>query len=536
MTKKLMRGLVPVMVLSAAAALFTGCGSKDSGADAKPAGETKETEAAGSTAASEDKGTESKGTSSKDTLIIATANETPSVTTNLHNATAGDYINQMTHEGLFYSSADLTPQPALAESYEIVSDTEWVFKLKQGVKFHNGQEMKAADVKASLELCKESPQVSQYGDAVESVEVIDDYTVKITTNGPHSGLLTDLSHHGNAILPADLIASGHDFNKEPIGTGPYKFVAWNKGESIELEANEDYWGEVPAIKHVIWKIIPEGSSRTMALEAGEVDMIIEVESTDLSRLQDNPDIVTVNEPGTGHNWVMINNEKAPFDNIDFRRALASAIDKNAVVQVALNGLGSVSDSMIAESFPGVVTDGAPTYDPEKAKEYLAASGLNPADCGFTIICSDDTKLRAGQVIQSSLKENLGIDVTLESMDLATYLDKTAVGDYEASIGGYTSSDLLSYVVGVYHSSSINASNKTRLRDAEVDALIDQACAAIDEAEREAVLRQCSTLINELCPQVPLFQDVYLRAYNANLEGVEINAAGFLYFNDVKWKE
>ena len=174
MTKKLMRGLVPVMVLSAAVALFTGCGSKDSGADAKPAGETKETEAAGSTAASEDKGTESKGTSSKDTLIIATANETPSVTTNLHNATAGDYINQMTHEGLFTSSVDLTPQPALAESYEIVSDTEWVFKLRQGVKFHNGQEVKAADVKASLELCKESPQVSQYGDAVESVEVIDD--------------------------------------------------------------------------------------------------------------------------------------------------------------------------------------------------------------------------------------------------------------------------------------------------------------------------------------------------------------------------
>ena len=458
MTKKLMRGLVPVMVLSAAVALFTGCGSKDSGADSKPAGDSKETVAE----AGKDSG--SKGTSSKDTLIIATANETPSVTTNLHNATAGDYINQMTHEGLFYASADLTPQPALAESYEIVSDTEWVFKLRQGAKFHNGQEVKAADVKASLELCKESPQVSQYGDAVESVEVIDDYTVKVTTNGPHSGLLSDLSHHGNAILPADLIASGHDFNKEPIGTGPYKLTAWNKGESLELEAFEDYWGGAPALKKVIWKVIPEGSSRTMALEAGEVDLIIEVESTDFTRLQDNSNLVTFNEAGTSHNWLMINNEKAPFDNIDFRRALASAIDKNAIVQVALNGLGSVSDSMIAESFPGVVSDGAPTYDPEKAKEYLAASGLNPADCGFAIICSDDTKLRAGQVIQSSLKENLGIDVTLESMDLATYLDKTAVGDYQASIGGYTSSGVLPYAVGVYHSKSIDGSNKTRTNE------------------------------------------------------------------------
>ena len=84
--------------------------------------------------------------------------------------------------------------------------------------------------------------------------------------------------------------------------------------------------------------------------------------------------------------------------------------------------------------------------------------------------------------------------------------------------------------------TIGASNKTRLNNPEVDALIDQACATIDEAEWEEVLRQCNTLINELCPQVPLFQDVHLRAYNANLEGVEINAAGFLYFNDVKWKE
>ena len=530
MTKKLMRGLVPVMVLSAAVALFTGCGSKDSGADSKPAGDSKETTAE----AGKDSG--SKGTSSKDTLIIATANETPSVTTNLHNATAGDYINQMTHEGLFYSSADLTPQPALAESYEIVSDTEWVFKLRQGVKFHNGQEVKAADVKASLELCKESPQVSQYGDAVESVEVIDDYTVKITTNGPHSGLLTDLSHHGNAILPADLIASGHDFNKEPIGTGPYKFVAWNKGESIELEANEDYWGGAPAIKHVTWKIIPEGSSRTMALEAGEVDMIIEVESTDLSRLQDNPDIVTVNEPGTGHNWVMINNEKAPFDNVDFRRAIDAAVDKNAVVQVALNGQGSVSDSMLPECFPGVVTDGAPTYDPEKAKEYLAASGLSPAECTFSIICSDDTKLRAGQVIQSSLKENLGIDITLESMDLATYLDKTSAGDYQAAIGGYTSSDVLAHSMGVYHSKSIGGSNKTRLNDPEIDALIDKVKATLDPEENLKVVTELSKALNDTCTQVPIYLKNNVRAYAKGLEGFKMSPSGGMYISELSWSE
>ena len=139
------------------------------------------------------------------------------------------------------------------------------------------------------------------------------------------------------------------------------------------------------------------------------------------------------------------------------------------------------------------------------------------------------------MIQSDVA-TLGIDATIESMDLAACLSTTVEGNYTAAIGNYSASNMLSYLTGVYHSKSIGASNKTRLKNPEVDALIDQACATIDEAEREEVLRQCSTLINELCPQVPLFQDVYIRAYNANLEGVEINAAGFLYFNDVKWKE
>ena len=176
MTKKCMRSLVPVMVLSLAVGSLAGCGSKPAEA-AKPAASTK------------------------DTLIIATANETPSLTTNQHNAVAGSYINSMTHNGLFGTDDDLNTIPVLCEDYEIVSDTEWIFHLKKGVKFHNGMEMTAKDVKASLDLCKESPQVSQYSKSTGVIEVVDDYTIKITTDGPQSGLLSDLGHHGNMIRP-----------------------------------------------------------------------------------------------------------------------------------------------------------------------------------------------------------------------------------------------------------------------------------------------------------------------------------------------
>ena len=394
--------------------------------------------------------------------------------------------------------------------------------------------MTAEDVKASLELCQNSPEVAQYGQSIKSVEVIDDLTVKITTNGPQSGLLNDLCHHGNCILPKELIESGHDFNKEPIGSGPYKLVAWNKGESIEFEAFDEYFGEPAKIKHVIWKIIPEGSSRTMALEAGEVDLIIEVETTDVSRMQDNAAITVFNEAGTSHNFMMINNEIAPFNNVDFRHALNAAIDKEAIVQVALNGAGSPCYSMLPDCFPGATAEGCESYDPEAAKAYLEASGLSAAECGFSIICSDDTKLRAGQVIQSSLKENLGIDVTLESMDLATYLDVTSTGDYQAAIGGYTSSTMLGYCQGVYHSSAINASNKTRTNNPEIDALIEEMQSTLDPEENVKVVEKMCLAVNEECPQVPLYMRNNTRAYNANITGFNCSAGGNTDYAQFSW--
>ena len=529
MTKKLMRSLVPVAALTLAVGMFTGCSSGG--------GDTASTTAAsgdsGSTTTEAASSDSTSGTV-KDTLIIATANETPSVTTNEHNAVAGDYLNKMTHNGLFKTDENMEVVPDLVESYENTSDTEWIFHLKQGVLFHNGEEMTADDVKASLELCKESPEVSQYGTSTGTIEVVDDYTVKITTDGPQSGLLSDLCHHGNYILPADLIESGHVFNYEPIGTGPYKLVAWNRGESLEFEAFEDYFDGAPPIKHITWRIIPEGSSRTMALEAGEVDLIIEVETADASRIEGTDGLTLYSEPGTSHNFMMINNEVAPFNNIDFRKALASAIDKEAIVQVALNGDGTPVDAMVPDCFPGTTAEGAPTYDPEQAKAYLEASGLDPAQCGFTLICSDDTKLRAGQVIQSSLKENLGIDIQLESMDLATYLDVTATGDYQAAIGGYTSSNLLAYAMGVYHSSSINASNKTRTNLPEIDALIENIQATLDPEENEAAVTEFTKAINENCPQVPLYMKNNTRAYKSDLQGFNVNAGGTTYYEQFSW--
>ena len=471
----------------------------------------------------------------KDSIVIATANETPSLSPTEHNAVAGSYMNLLTYNTLFKSDMEMNPVPDLVEDYQNVSESEWEFTIKTGVKFHDGSEMTVEDVKASLEWAKTFPEVSLYNSDIVSVDIVDDDTIKITTPGPDAMLLNNLCHHGNAIVPKALIDSGHDFNTEPIGTGPYKFVEWNRGDSVVFEAFEDYFGGAPAIKNMTWKVIPEGSSRTIALEAGEIDFIVEVEAMDADRLMENEELEVLSYNATNETWLMMNNERPQFQNQNVRHAINSAINKDDIVTVAFNGLAVPAISQCPYNFEGSTEENADVYDVAKAQEYLDASGVDPSTITFSIICSDDQKKRAGEVIQANLKE-IGIECTIESMDLATYLSVTTEGDYEASIGGYSSSNLLSYVVGVYHSDSINASNKTRLNNPEVDALIDQAKVTLDDAERVKIFEELSALLNELCTQAPLYQPINLRAFDAKLGGVEVSDSGTLYFEKCYWEE
>ena len=471
----------------------------------------------------------------KDSIVIATMGETPSLSPTEHNAVAGDYMNQLTYSMLFRTDMDLKPQPNLVESYENVDESTWHFKIKEGVKFHNGDTMTADDVVASLQWAQGFAEVNLYNKNFVSISKVDDMTVEIKTDGPDAMVLSNLCHHGNAIVPKKLIDEGHDFNTEPIGTGPYKLVEWKRGDSLTFEAFEDFYKGAPKIKNMTWKIIPEGSSRTIALEAGEIDFIIEVEAMDADRLKGNDDLTVIDYNATNLTWLMLNNETPGLDNQDVRHAINTAIDKESVVTVAYNGMATPALSQMPMNFEGATEENADTYDVEKAKEWLEKSGVDPASVKFSIICSDDTKKRAAEVIQANLKE-IGINCEIESMDLATYLSATAEGNYTAAIGGYSSDSLLGYVVGVYHSSSINASNKTRLNNPEVDALIDKAKVTVDAAERKPIMEELSALLNEICSQAPIYQPISMRAFDARLQGVEITDGGTIFWQNLSWGE
>ena len=514
------------MVFAMAFSMMVGCGGSN---------DTTDTSTDTSSDTEQNNNTASTG-ETKDSIVIATANEPPTLHPYLHSAVAATYMNYLTHDYFLRTNVEtLEPEPGVITSWENPSDTEWIFTIRDDVYFHNGDKLTAEDMVASMEYARENEAyTSNYSQFWESVEVLSETQFKVTTKTVYAKTLYDMSSH--KILSKKLIEEGNDFNANPIGTGPYKFVEWKLGDSITFVANEEYWDGAPAIKNMTWRIIPEGSSRTIALEAGEIDAIIEVETNDLARLEEDSNVQIVEKPGTSFSWLILNNEKAPFDNQDFRHFMNCAIEKDALVAVALNGAGTGNYTQTPVVFAGgAATEIPDSYDLEKAQEYLDKSGIDPKTVVFSCICSDDVKRRCGEVIQANLAE-FGVTMNLESMDLATYLSTASEGNFEACIGGYTTSNMMNFMEGKFTSGMIGGSNWTRTNDPKIDELYTKATKILDDEERNAVLTELANYVNEICPQVPTYGANVTRAYNSDLQGIKLSATGTLYWQYVSWGE
>jgi len=473
----------------------------------------------------------------KDTLVVAAPDESANLSTTGHDALQTAYLNVLSYNGLMKLDYNMNPVPDLAESYEVSEDgNTWTFKLREGVKFHNGTEMTAEDVVASMIAAQSEPNVANFTKDYTAVEATDKYVVTITTDGYNSNLLYSLANHANFVLPKALLESGHDFNSEPCGTGAFKFVKWNHGDSIEYEANEDYYGGAPAFKKLIWRFIPEGTTRSLELEGGGVDFVIDVDAANMAGIEANDALKMIVVDSISLQFLNLNDTKGYLSDINVRKAINCAVNKQAVVQIAENGHAMVAYAQAPIGFSGATDAGCDTeYNVDKAKEYLAAWGGNPADIEISIICSNDAKVRAAQVIQSNLSD-IGINAEIERMDLATYLDVTAAGDHTAFIGGYTASSMIQYLMLNFHSTAIGAANKSRLNMPEVDALIEKAAAARTTEEMTAILTEVNTLINEQCPQVSLYQNQKLYASKAGVENVNVLPNGYFYVSEWTWAE
>ncbi len=471
----------------------------------------------------------------KDKMVVAFTSEPPSLTTCAHDSLISVGLNLLTYSSLYkIDNATLEAVPDLAESYTVENDVDWIFKLKKGVKFHNGMDFDADDVKASIDYAKSLPASINYTKNIEEVTVIDSYTVKITTTQPYAGLLFDLGYHFNFICPKELIESGHDFNKEPIGTGPYVLKDWTFGTSLTFERFDDYFDTANKgkIKTIEFVIIPEGASRSIALEAGEVDFVYEVSPADVARLKANPKVVVETIDSVDNVTLFMNNDVAPFNDANFRQAINYAINRQDIIDAAVNGFGVPNYSCMTQGIWGSTTENQAEFNLDKAKEYLDKWGGDPSSITMEILCSNELRVGIATVIQSNL-EKIGITVKVTPMDTATYFAKWDAGDYQVLIASWSPPTSLMYV-SRFHSTR-RASSPGALNSPEVDELVLRAQRTLDDDARLALIQEIVAKVNTLAPQISLYQSQWFRAHSADLTNVVCSKTGYMDYWNISWK-
>ncbi|WP_338957260.1 glutathione ABC transporter substrate-binding protein [Fusobacterium vincentii] len=444
----------------------------------------------------------------RDTLVIGMGADAKSLDPHASNDNPSSNVRVQIYDRLMDLDEDGVPQPMLAESWERPDDTTIIFHLRKGVKFHNGDEMKASDVKFSLERALTKPEVSHILAGVNGVEVIDDYTVKVTTEKPMAAILNNLSHTTIAILSEKATTeAGDKFGQNPIGTGPYKFVSWQSGDRITLEAFPDYWrGEAP-IKNVVFRNIVEETNRTIGLETGELDVIYEIFGIDKNKLKEDDRFNFIEGPQVSMTYLGFNIKKAPYDNPKVREAISYAIDQKPIIDAVFLGGGEAANSIIGPNIWGYYDVEKYTQDIEKAKALLAEAGY-PNGFKAKIWVNDNPVRRDTAVILQDQLKQIGIDLTIETVEWGAFLDGTARGDHEMYLLGWgtVTRDPDYGMFELISTSTMGAAgNRSFYSNPEVDKLLEAGKTELDPEKRKDIYKQIQEIIRK---DLPMYMIVY----------------------------
>lgn len=477
----------------------------------------------------------------KSTITIGIKADLTSLDPHNHNDTISAYATRHIYSNLIRLTEDNQFVGDLADSWKYLDDKTVSFTLKDGVKFQNGDPLTSEDVKFSLESQKKSARVGHLVSMIDSVEVVDDTHFIIHLNTPSNALISSLSHSGSAILDKTYVegqlAAGKKIEDAPIGTGPYKFKEWVPGASFTLVKNPDYFDPERSAKNeeLVFKIIPEESARTIALENGELDLLVSVPTNDANRIRENDKLALDESPSTQVEYFTMNMEKPPFDNVLVRQAFSYAINKNDIVTAAINNEGVPFDNYIGSAAIGYYdTVTKYDYNPEKAKELLAQAGLSG---GFTFNCyvATDERARSATIIQANLAA-LGITMNIEQMESSTFYEKTGKGEHDACLAGWIANAEPDNTYRPLFTSA-NAGpggNRSFYKNPEVDALIDDAA---DNRDKDTVAKDYQTVLKTLSDDavwVPLYSPTGMLARQKNLQGLTPSPIGMHEFTNLHY--
>ena len=435
-------------------------------------------------------------------------------------------------EGLTRIDRDGSVKPALAQSWSISDDgLTYSFSLHEGVSFHDGSAMDSADVVFSFEraLAEDSTN-AQKGlfEPIDSIEAPDAATVVITLKRPTGHFLFNLGW-GDAVIVAP--ESAETNAAEPVGTGPFVFGRWVKGDRIELAANESYWGEAVALKKATFKIIPDPAAAVAALLAGDIDAFANLPAPEsLGQFEADPRFEVVVGSTEGETILAINNGRAPFDDLKVRQALAHAIDRKAIVDGAMFGYGTPIGSHFAPHHPAYLDlTGRYGHDPEKAKALLAEAGQAEGLKLSLKLPPPSYARRGGEIIAAQLAE-VGIEAELIPVEWAQWLEQVFKGrDYDLTIVSHTEP----MDIGIYARDDYYFDYKS----ADFAAIMAKLDGAADPDLRNSLLGEAQTRLAEDSVNGFLFQLAKHGVWSAKLDGLWENSP--VQANDlteVRWAE
>ena len=464
------------------------------------------------------------------TLIIAQGTDPASLdaakATDSPSATVYSHI----YETLLELKADGEIVPSLATNYTVSPDgLTYTFDIRQGVTFHDGTPLTANEVKASIEqfLAPETAAPFRFLlDRIAAVNVLDTYKVEFQMTSVFAPLANHLTHSSTAIVKA-----GIDLDATPIGTGPFEFVSWNRGERVDLKRYEGYWGTKPGIEGLRFLAVPESTTRMALVETGEAHVAVRVPPQDVARLNANPNVTVENVSSVRTIYIYFNHTMAPFTDVRVRQAINYAVDKEEIVEFVLGGAARVSDAPISPGVFGYTPVGNYNYDPEKAKQLLAEAGF-PNGFSTTLYSPNGRYLQDIQVseaIQSQLAL-VGIDAQIETLEWNAYLAKTNVpaADNEvpfAMLGwGTVTGDADYGHFALFHSTQHvpAGSNRSFYANPTVDALLDEARTNSNPLLRQSLYEEVMTLLWNDAAWLFLHSESQLVAVRDNVDGLVIH--------------
>ncbi|MBV8837100.1 MAG: ABC transporter substrate-binding protein [Alphaproteobacteria bacterium] len=436
------------------------------------------------------------------------------------------YVIYGAFNALLKFNARMEIVPDLAESFAVIDPTTLEFKLRKGVKFQDGSDFTADDVKFTLERVADEKNAAPNRSKVttiQEIKVADPYTVRIITKAPFAPLVNYLTNTRTAtqiVSRTALKAMGDEaFGRRPVGTGPFKVKDWKSGESVELEAFAGAFSGAPKMQRVVCPIIAEESSGMTAILGNQVDLTSTAPFADVPALEKKPEVKVLKQAGLNTRYIALNNKKGPFADLNFRRAVSMAFDREVLVKAVLFGEGVALGGVL----PPALTGGAKStgdyvkFNPERARAELAKSSHKAGTEATILVWGSNWWHRMGEIVAGQANQILGTKITLQAMDFNAAYSRAKAGDYDAMVMGWLGFvDPDEYIGELLGSKGFR--NIHGYASPKMDAVLERGRTEIDPVKRRAVYQEAEEIVADEVPILPCFCSNVHNLLRPNLKG------------------